>query len=74
MPTTHGKNPQAETLVPIAGDQGRNGYFDRAFNSGYDATEDAYFMVHGGTTVPDTAFGTGRTLQLPTQTNQEQLL
>ncbi|MDQ8750317.1 hypothetical protein [Elizabethkingia miricola] len=27
-------------------------------------------MVHGGTTVPDTAFGTGRTLQLPTQTNQ----
>ncbi|CAM3654061.1 DUF3472 domain-containing protein [Elizabethkingia occulta] len=53
-----------------SGDQGRNGYFDRAFNSGYDAGEDAYFMVHGGTTVPDTAFGTGRTLQLPTQTNQ----
>jgi hypothetical protein len=30
-----------------SGDQGRNGYFDRAFNSGYDAGEDAYlwFMV-----------------------------
>jgi hypothetical protein len=53
-----------------AGDQGRNGIYDRAFNAGYDATEDAYFMVHGGNTTPDAAFGTGRTLSLPVQTNQ----
>jgi hypothetical protein len=52
------------------GDQGRNGIYDRAFNSGYDATEDAYFMEHGGTVQPSAGFGTGRTLALPDQTNQ----
>ncbi|WP_337966413.1 RICIN domain-containing protein [uncultured Flavobacterium sp.] len=53
-----------------AGDEGRNGIYDRAFNSGYDATEDAYFMEHGGTVQPSAGFGTGRTLALPAQTNQ----
>lgn len=53
-----------------AGDEGRNGIYDRAFNSGYDAAEDAYFMEHGGSVQPDAAFGTGRTLALPAQTNQ----
>lgn len=53
-----------------AGDEGRNGIYDRAFNSGYDATEDAYFMEHGGNVQPNAGFGTGRTLDLPAQTNQ----
>lgn len=53
-----------------AGDEGRNGIYDRAFNSGYDATEDAYFMEHGGSVQPSAGFGTGRTLTLPVQTNQ----
>ncbi len=53
-----------------ANDAGRNGIYDRAFNSGYDATEDAYFMQHGGNTTPAAGFGTGRTLDLPVQTNQ----
>ncbi|WP_052495937.1 DUF3472 domain-containing protein [Pedobacter lusitanus] len=53
-----------------ANDAGRNGIYDRSFNSGYDATEDAYFMEHGGTVTPSVAFGTGRTLNLPAQTNQ----
>ena len=53
-----------------AGDEGRNGIYDRAFNSGYDATEDAYFMEHGGSVQPSSGFGTGRTLSLPAQTNQ----
>jgi len=53
-----------------AGDAGRNGIYDRAFNSGYDATEDAYFMEHGGNVQPGSGFGTGRTLALPAQTNQ----
>ena len=53
-----------------AGDSARNGIYDRAFNSGYDSSEDAYFMVHGGSTTPDAAFGTGRTLNLPAQTGQ----
>lgn len=53
-----------------AGDAGRNGIYDRAFNAGYDATEDAYFMQHGGNTTPAAAFGTGRTLDLPAQTGQ----
>lgn len=60
----------SRTFSANAGDQGRNGIYDRAFNAGYDATEDAYFMVHGGSTTPDAAFGTGRTLSLPAQTNQ----
>ncbi|UIR57429.1 DUF3472 domain-containing protein [Sphingobacterium sp. SRCM116780] len=51
-------------------DAGRNGQFDRAFNVGYSSTEDAYFMEHGGSTTPDPAFGTGRVLDLPAQTNQ----
>jgi len=53
-----------------AGDAGRNGIYDRAFNSGYDATEDAYFMEHGGNIQPSSGFGTGRKLTLPAQTNQ----
>jgi hypothetical protein len=53
-----------------AGDEARNGAYDLAFNSGYDATEDAYFMQHGGSTTPSAGFGTGRTLSLPVQTNQ----
>ncbi|WP_454880972.1 DUF3472 domain-containing protein [Sphingobacterium detergens] len=53
-----------------ANDAGRNGYFDRAFNAGYDATENAHFMEHGGSITPNAAFGTGRTLDLPEQANQ----
>ncbi|MDR2271210.1 MAG: DUF3472 domain-containing protein [Sphingobacterium sp.] len=53
-----------------ANDAGRNGYFDRAFNAGYDAQENAHFMEHGGSVIPDVAFGTGRTLDLPEQANQ----
>ena len=53
-----------------ANDAGRNGIYDRSFNAGYDATEDAYFMEHGGNVKPSAAFGTGRTLSLPDQTNQ----
>ncbi|MBB6499986.1 DUF3472 domain-containing protein [Pedobacter cryoconitis] len=53
-----------------ANDAGRNGIYDRSFNAGYDATEDAYFMEHGGNVTPSAAFGTGRTLSLPDQTNQ----
>lgn len=53
-----------------ANDQARNGIYDRAFNSGYDSNEDAYFMQHGGNTTPDPAFGTGRTLTLPPQAGQ----
>jgi hypothetical protein len=53
-----------------AGDEVRNGIYDRAFNSGYDATEDAYFMEHGGNVQPNAGFGTGRTLALPVQANQ----
>jgi len=53
-----------------AGDEGRNGIYDRSFNSGYDTTEDAYFMEHGGNTQPSAGFGTGRTLSLPAQSNQ----
>ena len=53
-----------------SGDSARNGIYDRAFNSGYDSTEDAYFMVHGGSTTPDAAFGTARSLNLPDQSGQ----
>ncbi|SFG64512.1 DUF3472 domain-containing protein [Pedobacter insulae] len=53
-----------------ANDAYRNGIYDRAFNAGYDANEDAYFMEHGGNVVPSAAFGQGRTLNLPVQTNQ----
>lgn len=53
-----------------SGDSARNGAYDLAFNAGYDSTEDAYFMAHGGTTTPSADFGTGRTLTLPAQTNQ----
>ncbi|NIG56759.1 RICIN domain-containing protein [Chitinophaga sp. Cy-1792] len=53
-----------------AGDSARNGIYDRAFDAGYDSTEDAYYMVHGGSTTPGAGFGTGRTLTLPAQTNQ----
>jgi hypothetical protein len=60
----------ARSFSANAGDQGRNGIYDRAFNSGYDATEDAYFMEHGGNVQPSAGFGTGRTLTLPVQTNQ----
>ncbi|WP_316794071.1 DUF3472 domain-containing protein [Pedobacter frigoris] len=60
----------SRTFSANANDAGRNGIYDRAFNSGYDATEDAYFMEHGGNVQPSAAFGTGRTLSLPVQTNQ----
>ncbi|WP_169306791.1 DUF3472 domain-containing protein [Pedobacter polaris] len=53
-----------------ANDLYRNGIYDRAFNAGYDANEDAYFMEHGGNVTPSAAFGSGRTLDLPVQTNQ----
>lgn len=52
------------------GDKARNGKYDRSFNAGYDAKEDAYFMQHGGNTQPDEAFGTGRRIELPEQTHQ----
>lgn len=51
-------------------DAKRNGKYDRSFNAGYDAKEDAYFMEHGGTVQPAEAFGTGRRLDLPEQTGQ----
>ncbi|TCD26494.1 DUF3472 domain-containing protein [Pedobacter psychrodurus] len=60
----------ARSFSANAGDQGRNGIYDKAFNSGYDATEDAYFMEHGGNVQPSAGFGTGRILALPAQTNQ----
>ncbi|MEO3404129.1 DUF3472 domain-containing protein [Mucilaginibacter sp. CAU 1740] len=54
-------------------DKVRNGKYDRAFNSGYDAAEDAYFMQHGGDTQPDKAFGAGRGISLPEQAHQNAL-
>jgi hypothetical protein len=53
-----------------AGDSARNGIYDRAFNAGYDANQDAYFMQHGGNTTPNAGFGSGRTLKLPAQRGQ----
>lgn len=53
-----------------ANDSARNGIYDRSFNAGYDSTEDAYFMEHGGNVTPAAGFGTGRTLSLPVQLNQ----
>lgn len=53
-----------------ANDAGRNGIYDRAFNAGFDASEDAHFMEHGGNVTPSAAFGTGRTLTLPDQAGQ----
>ncbi|WP_165806673.1 DUF3472 domain-containing protein [Chitinophaga parva] len=60
----------ARTFSANAGDAGRNGIYDLAFNSGYDATEDAYFMEHGAGVTPSAGFNGGRTLSLPAQTNQ----
>lgn len=53
-----------------AGDAYRNGIYHWAFNAGFDAGEDAYFMQHGGSTTPSADFAGGRTLTLPVQTNQ----
>lgn len=53
-----------------AGDIQRNGIYHNSFNALYDTTENAYFMQHGGTTSPSTAFNGGRTLVLPAQSNQ----
>lgn len=53
-----------------ANDAYRNGIYDWAFNAGFDAGEDAYFMEHGGNVTPSAAFNGGRTLDLPAQTNQ----
>lgn len=60
----------ARTFSANSGDAGRNGIYDLAFNSGYDATEDAYFMEHGAGVTPSAGFNGGRTLSLPAQTNQ----
>lgn len=51
-------------------DAKRNGKYDRSFNAGYDAKEDAYFMEHGGDVKPSEAFGAGRKLELPEQAKQ----
>ncbi|ATL48732.1 hypothetical protein COR50_17045 [Chitinophaga caeni] len=53
-----------------ANDAYRNGIYDTAFNAGYDSSEDAYFMEHGGNVTPSAAFNGGRVLTLPDQTNQ----
>lgn len=53
-----------------ANDANRNGIYDWAFNAGFDAGEDAYFMEHGGNVTPSAAFNGGRVLDLPVQTNQ----
>ena len=48
-------------------DKNRNGIYHDSFNAGYDATENVYFMKHGGST---THSFSGRTLSLPGQGNQ----
>ena len=48
----------------------RNGIYHNSFNAYYDATEDAYCMLHGGNTVRSAAFNGGRTLTLPSQARQ----
>lgn len=53
-----------------ANDSARNGIYNNAFNAGYDTTLNAYFMQHGGSTTPASAFNGGRTLSLPAQSNQ----
>ncbi|HTI11466.1 MAG TPA: RICIN domain-containing protein [Puia sp.] len=53
-----------------ANDSARNGIYNNAFNSGYDSSQDAYFMQHGGNTTPAAGFNGGRTLTLPVQLNQ----
>jgi hypothetical protein len=53
-----------------AADSARNGIYHNSFDANYDATEDAYFMQHGGTTTPSALFNGKRTLSLPAQTNQ----
>jgi hypothetical protein len=58
------------TVNTSAADEARNGIYNWAFNAGYDATQDAYFMQHGGNITPNTSFGGARTLSLPPQTNQ----
>lgn len=52
------------------GDIQRNGIYHNSFNAHYDNTENAYYMQHGGNTIRSTAFNNGRTLNLPSQTNQ----
>lgn len=53
-----------------ANDSVRNGIYNNAFNCGYDSTQDAFFMQHGGNTTPSAAFNGGRTLTLGAQLNQ----
>jgi Domain of unknown function (DUF3472)/Secretion system C-terminal sorting domain len=53
-----------------AADSARNGIYHNSFDANYDATEDAYYMQHGGTTTPSAFFMGKRTLTLPAQTNQ----
>ena len=71
MPTTHGKKSTSRNFSANSGDQGRNGYFDRAFNS-WDMMQVKmhtlwfmavlqYLILHLEQEEP---------LQLPTQTNQ----
>ncbi|HRZ96549.1 MAG TPA: DUF3472 domain-containing protein [Paludibacter sp.] len=48
----------------------RNGIYHNSFNAYYDATEDAFSMLHGGNTERSAAFNGGRTLTLPNQAGQ----
>ena len=65
------KKPYKTEFYANSNDSVRNGLYNWAFNAGYDATEDAYLMEHGGNVTPSAAFGTrGRYLLLPAQTNQ----
>ena len=65
------KKPYKIEFYANSNDSVRNGLYNWSFNAGYDATEDAYLMEHGGDVTPSAAFGTrGRYLLLPLQTNQ----
>jgi len=51
-------------------DRDRNGIYHNRFDAGYDATQNAYFMAHGGSTTPSSVFNGGRTATLPLQQDQ----
>jgi hypothetical protein len=46
------------------------GNYYNSFNGYYDTNENAYFLQHGGNTVPSAAFNGGRSLGMPAQAQQ----